>query len=202
MFSLFSAARLSRFGATVPRSVLHHAQVMLLAGLGAAVFTACSPSEEDLLADNLIYNSFDNLAGWTPPNPTLTTDFAHSGRYSIKAGPGHEYSYGYTRLVGEITAKRFHRVRLSGWAYLPTKDAGAVTVCFSLYNTTPTLQEVFGANFALSDQVKVEREWTEVSKEITVPATMTFMNELRIFLFRHNASAPAYFDDLRVEVLD
>ena len=46
------------------------------------------------------------------------------------------------------------------------------------------------------------RKWVEISKEITLPATTTSTQDMKVFLWRANATSPAYIDDLRIELID
>ena len=92
--------------------------------LVGSLLTACSSADDGAISTNvLVRNDFEQLDGWVPVNPSLTTEFAHSGRYSTKVGGDIEYSLTFIKPLGLISSKRFRKVKFSAWVYLP--DAGA-----------------------------------------------------------------------------
>lgn len=191
MFRISSAAR----------ATLRGGRSYLLLTATAALAACGSGSGSDDAAAAIVHNDFEQLAGWMPATPSLTTDFAHSGRYAIKVGGDLDYSLSYAQIVGDISPKRFSRVRLSGWAYLTDPAAGAVVLSLALHDPAHDHQQIFGAGVPLGEQVKTARQWTHVSKEIELPATMAFSHQLRIYLWKAGSPAVAYLDDVRVEVL-
>jgi Carbohydrate binding domain len=179
------------------RSVCFLAALLSVAGL-----TSCGHRADQNDQPALIQCDFEQIDGWCPPNPSLTTDFAHSGRFSIKAGGDVEYSLTYARPLGLISPKRFRRVRFSAWAYLAETNAGAAQISVALHDPAQEYKQIFAAGFPLSEQVKVDRKWQQIQKEITLPENTEFAHELRIFIWKAGAPSAAYVDDIRVEVLE
>lgn len=172
----------------------------LTRGVAAVLLLAsCSRAAE---APALLATDFEQFQGWCPPNSSLTTEFAHSGRYAIRAGHDIDYSLTYSKPVGQMAAKRFRRVRIRAWAYLSEEAAGDAILTVALHDPSHDYQQLFAVGTPLSEQVKTPRHWTAITKEITFPATMAPTNELRLFLWKASASSYAYVDDLRLEVLE
>jgi Carbohydrate binding domain len=170
-------------------------------GTMAVGLGSCSSPESSESAA-LILSDFEQFDGWIPSTPSLTTDVAHSGKHSIRAGKDIEYSLTYSRALGLLSPKRFQKVKLSAWAYLTDASAGEAILTFALYDPNHENQQTFWVGLQLKEQVKVERKWQQVTKEITLPASADFGHDVRLFLWKASAGSYAYLDDLRVEVIE
>lgn len=173
----------------------------LVAGGLLTIASGCSSSESNS-QNALVFADFEQFEGWVPPSQSLTTDVAHSGTHAIRAGKDIDYSLTYIRPLGVMSAKRFRKVKLTAWAYLTDASAGGANLSFALHDPQQQNQQIFSVNFPLNEQVKSERKWEQVSREITLPANADFGHEVRLFLWKASASSYAYLDDLRVEVVE
>lgn len=171
---------------------------LLLAGVSLLVFNACSSG--DKLAESpqnrVTLNDFDSLDGWAPAVP-VTTEKARSGRFSIKVGPGSEYSAGYTNVLSKVSAVKISKLMVNGWALragLESKAALVVTI------TDPAKgnEQVFWQAMDIHEQVKTYNTWTKVSKEFALPATIQPTHVLQVYMWQSNASKPTYLDDLEI----
>ncbi len=165
---------------------------------------ACSSSDKDTsISDKtLLYSDFEQLDGWCPPNPSLTTDFAHSGRFSIKTAPDIEYSLAYIKTLGLISPKRIKRVKLSAWAYLPEASSGSARLTLAFDDPAQGNKLLLSEAIDLGEAAPEQNKWQEVSKEITLPDNIEFTHEMRIFIWKSSATTPTYIDDVRVDVLE
>ncbi|GAA4379097.1 hypothetical protein GCM10023186_16300 [Hymenobacter koreensis] len=145
-------------------------------------------------------NDFESIVGWAPENKSLTTERAHSGRYSLKVDKDTEFSLTYDVLLGKLSAKRLRGVKLEAWAYLP--NAGGDAKLGLVINAPNSEQTILGEGIQLGEQVKKYNEWVKVSKDIVFPPNAEYMSHMKIFLWRAGASAPAYIDDITLTPLD
>lgn len=174
----------------------------ILLSLCAVAVTFCTESARDDSADAnyIMKNDFESLAGWLPPNGSLTVEQARSGRYSIKVDKDHEYSMGFGDLLGKVSSRKPRTVRLSCWAYLPSSKAIAQ---YQLQILDPaTGQSVFQDGITLADQVQDYRTWVKVEKDIDLPETIVSSQEIRVFLWRATAEEPAYIDDVALKIIE
>lgn len=145
-------------------------------------------------------NDFESLDGWIPATPTLTREVAHSGKYSVTVGGGNEFGLGYSTILGQVASQKPHKLKLEAWAYLTNINSDAT---LGLQVADPaTGQALFNEGIRLRDQVKKEREWTLVSKEITLPDNITYTNQLKVFPWRGPTADAAYLDDVKVSILE
>jgi hypothetical protein len=172
---------------------------VLFAGL--LLCMSCSKSQEDLSEKNLItYNNFEAADGWGGTNPTLTKEKAHSGRYSIKIDPTNEYSYGFDNLLGKIASKKPKGLKVEAWAFVPSKQAGSAKLVVHI--TKPTSgQQVIWEGIPL-ENVENFKEWTEVSKEIKLPANVEVSDRIQIYLWKAGATEAVYIDDLKLSATE
>lgn len=171
-------------------------RVSVAAAMGLLVLAGCSSNTETETPANLItQNDFEGLDGWVPGTPSLTTEKAHSGRFSTKVDKDAEYSLSYVNLLGKASAARIQKIKLSGWVLLAGPKATA-TVVVQVVDPAQDNKQVFWEGIDLSKEVKKTNEWTEVSKEFTLPANLEAGHQLRVYMWRGGAEQPAYLDDL------
>lgn len=172
--------------------------LLLLCGL----VTACSKKKKEEPQGNLVaYNDFENLEGWIPAENagTLTQEKAHSGRTALKVGPGLDYSFGYSNLLGKFSAVRPSRIRVSAWALLPTKNANPVLVT-ELVNPVTSQKLLWEGVFFGKDE-KYGR-WIRRSVDITLPAEATYDTQLFVYAWNSKGNEPGYVDDVQIYILD
>jgi hypothetical protein len=170
--------------------------------LCAVLLVSCteSASDDSANAKYIMKNDFESLAGWLPANNSLTTEQAHSGKYSIKVDKSQEYSMGFGDLLSKVTSRKPHRVNLSGWAYLPSNKA---TAHYQLQILDPsTGQSIFQDGIILSDQIQAYKTWMKVEKEIDLPENIVSAYEIRVYLWRASAEEPTYIDDVALKIIE
>ena len=60
-------------------------------------------------------NNFENVQGWGGVNePGITTDKAHSGKSCIWVTPQVQYSYTYSRVLGQMTTGKPKKLTVEG----------------------------------------------------------------------------------------
>lgn len=161
------------------------------------LITACSRESNDKTAASnanqvLFTTSFENLEGWIADNPSLTQERAHTGNYSIKIDPSQEFSMTYTNQLYRLSPKRFNKVRLTAWGFLTAP--GAAALVFQIVRPDQT-----NAFYEKVDISQVN-SWEQVSKVLTMPPVLDPADQVRIYLWRGTATAPAYLDDLQLSV--
>lgn len=166
--------------------------LLALAACGKDNSTAENP-------DVLMTADFDSLVGWIPDASTVTKEKAHSGAYSIKVDPSHEYSLTYTNSLGQLSSSRIRGVKLDAWAFMPNKDATA-KLGFLVKDATDG-KVALGEGIELKDQVKEYGKWVKISKEINFPASANYSSQIVIFLWKAGSTGPAYVDDIQLTAL-
>lgn len=173
-----------------------------LAGLSAAslLLTNCTSQPENLGKNVLMHNGFDELAGWLgiAPQPTLTNEKAHSGRYSIKVDANNEYSISYTKPLGQLSEARVAKFKVDAWVWAPSANDKALLV--STFGETGS-KPLSWVGFDVVKASPTYGQWTQVSEIIEVPATSTANTLFTIFLWRINATQPTYLDDLTISAV-
>lgn len=168
----------------------------LLTTAACAGLSGCSSTETTELPKNLVsHNDFESVEGWMPAPPSLTTEKAHSGRFSLRVGGNTDYSLTYTNSLSNVSPTRLQKLDVSGWAMLPAKGSTAKLVV-EIKNPADATQGVFWETIDLPEQVKELNKWTEVKKSFTMPATLEPTYELRVYLWRGASPTPAFLDDL------
>lgn len=173
-------------------------KLFLLFSLATASLTGCSGSDNISAtgANVLTSNDFESLDGWTPPNPSLTRDVAHSGKYSVKIDGNTEFSLGYSAPLGKLSNVRIQKIKIQAWAYMASDKSQARLGVQLTDNQTG--KEIFGDGINYSDQIKKYGTWTEITKEVTLPSDITATQVFKVFLWRAGASDAAYLDDVRI----
>ena len=147
-------------------------------------------------ANQVAFNDFESLVGWTSGAESLTKEQAHSGKYSVKVGPNTEFGQSYSMQLNKIFDHKPHKLRISGWGYMTDSKATA-RLGFQLYDLTQN-KEVFGEGIDYATAVQTPGKWVKIEKVITLPPAVAGEQQMRVFLYRNSASSPAFIDDLAV----
>jgi hypothetical protein len=166
----------------------------------ALLMTACSSDANetkekipDVAADRVLFTtSFEDFEGWVAENPSLNKEKAHTGHYSIKVDQNIEFSQTYTNQLARLSPKRFNKVRITAWGYLTAPGAAALVFQITRADQTSVFYEKIDINKVNS--------WEQVSKVLTLPTVLDPMDQVRIYLWRASATAPAYLDDVKLSV--
>lgn len=173
---------------------------LLLVLTTAIGLSACSGDNAASAPDKdvLMRNDFEELVGWIPDPVALTQEKAHSGRYSLKVDPAHEYSMGYNYLLGQLSPTRIQGIKVEAWAYAPEKDPTAqIRVAINnVAGGTPIMSE--GIDF--SSQVKEYGKWVKVSKEFVFPPSANYTSQLVVYLWR-GSGGKAFIDDVQLTAI-
>ena len=170
--------------------------LLLAAGCGGSGSSAVDYTDPNLIAAS----DFESVIGWLPDPGTLTKEQAHSGRYSIKVDPAHEFGMGFGLPLGKATIRKPRKIRLAAWGFM-VDDKSAARLGLQIMDPA-TGKEIFGDGINYNESIKNYGKWVEISKDVTIPETAASTHELRVFLWRSGATTPAYVDDLRITLLE
>jgi len=168
----------------------------LLLSVGVA---ACAEKQTQLPANLITRNGFEELDGWMGSDQylaSLTTEQAHSGKYSAKVDPAIEFSTGYSKQLGKVAARIPKKITIQAWVNLSNSKATPFLVV--------ELKQV-GANkqllwdgLDLAKEVKHYNMWVPVEKTVSMPTEAAYGDVLKIYLWRGSSIQPAYVDDLMI----
>jgi hypothetical protein len=65
-----------------------------------------------------------------------------------------------------------------------------------------TGEKIFENGIVLTELVNDYRTWVKAEKIIQLPENIAYSHEIRVFLWRANAEAPAYIDDVSLVILE
>lgn len=171
----------------------------LFLALPLAVLTACGSNSASSSAgkDVLMFSDIDGMVGWLPDPSVITKGEAHSGDYSLRVDQTHEFSPGYTAIMGQLSPTRLRGVKLEAWVYATDKNAAG--------KLEFVLKDAAGAEL-LRDQTHLEEvkdygSWVLVSKDIIFPPTTNYSSKITIYMSRAGATTPAYVDDIKLTAL-
>lgn len=173
------------------KKVFYGALALALAGCGSDE-VAKTP------ADQITFNDFEAADGWSAgaPVPSLTKEKAHSGTFSIRVAPGLDYSLGYNNLLGKISSTRLKKVKVQAWVFVPNAQSTAVLV--TQVHSVEQNKDLLWDGLDVAKEAKALNKWVQIEKEITVPETATYTNQLLVYLWRSGSAQPTYLDDLRI----
>lgn len=175
----------------------------LLAVLSLLLLAACGSSDQTAAtkADILVSTDFDSLAGWmgTPPNPSLTREKAHSGRYSSKVGGSIEYGLTFANTLGELHEVRVKRLKISAWVFVPSAQASALFITHggdAQPNAKPLIYNILDVVKAVDGNYG---QWVPISKILELPDAVIYSTNIGFYLWRPSPSPESvYLDDLTV----
>ncbi len=162
--------------------------------LGLAGCKSDSSASAD--ANQIAFNDFESLDGWASNTESLSKEQAHSGKYSIGVNPNVEFGMNYMMVLNKVFDHKPRKLRISGWGFMADSKATA-QLDIQLFDPAQN-KAVFGESIDYATAVKTPGKWVEISREVTLPATTTGTQQLRVFLWRAGASSPAFIDDVRV----
>lgn len=172
-------------------------KIGLLAALGGlAIVAGCHPRDgrTDVEQRLLVYTGFELSKA---PAPTLTTEKAHTGRFSMRVDAQHRRARLYHVRLGQLSDHRPRRFTLSAWAWAPDfgSDASVVLAIRNPGAAVPALQQAMYAADAGPFQA-----WKLLSLNVNLPDNTSSDTELTIELVA-NSAGPVYVDDLRLAEL-
>lgn len=176
------------------KKLAYAAFLLLLAG--------CANDAAKAPADQITFNDFEAVEGYTngAAVPSLTKERAHSGTFAIRVANGVDYSLGYMNLLGKMSPTRLRKIKIQAWVYVPSAQANCVLVT-QVRNLTQD-KDIFWDGLDLTKTAKGVNKWVLVEKEVTLPETATYADQLLIYMWRGNSPQPTYLDDLRITRVD
>jgi len=143
----------------------------------------------------VLFNDFEQLDGWLPePSSTLTTERAHSGRYSVMVDAAHPFSITYHAKLGELVSLRPRRMRLSAWIWVESSsDDAKLVFSATLPNDSQGKSKAYAQVFLVDNWPY--RRWTHVSRDIDLPPEVSSQADLSIFLWNDGAPDRVFADD-------
>ncbi|HEX8328674.1 MAG TPA: hypothetical protein VF629_14120 [Hymenobacter sp.] len=146
----------------------------------------------------LMTADFEQSMGWGDANPaSLTTDKAHSGKWSARVKPDVTYGYTYSRPLGDLNATPLSHMMLEGWVL---REASGSTAKLVVQVTTSVTDEtnVFYTALPVASVVPKFGEWTAVKVPINLPTSATGTNRIKVYLWNDQSTATTYLDDVRL----
>lgn len=170
--------------------------------LGLTVLAACgdktsSPSSDP---DTITFNDFEGSAGWNVDPTSLDKGRAHSGKWAAKVDKDHEFSLTFDMALGQISPRKFKKVHMEAWAFMP---AGNATGILGIQVMKPeSTDQQYGDGLKLQDVVKDYGKWVLVSKDFTLPDDITPAQHMRFSLWRADAGNFVLVDDVKLTIAD
>lgn len=167
-----------------------------------AALASCSGESNTTPANQLAHNDFEQIDGWLGDASTasLTKEKAHSGVYSVSVRPGQDYSLGYSNVLGKMSASRPEKIKLNGWVFVPSAQAGAKLVVEVTDPTRPTDNTLLWQGIELNKKAKKFNEWQEIEEIIPLPATAKATSRFKLYLWRADSAQPVYLDDIALNL--
>lgn len=168
------------------------------AWLTTVLLSGCSSKSNPSESVSLVANDFENLDGWLADSPalaTLSSEKAHSGKYSTKVSAGHDYGLGYSNELSRFSPNWPAKIKVGAWVFVPDEQAAGklvIEVKAAGSNNAGMLWE----GVELAKDVKVYNKWQYVEHIITTPATAKPNSRLLVYLWRAASTQPLYLDDL------
>lgn len=149
-------------------------------------------------ANSLMANDFEASVGWNEAQEgSLTTEKAHSGRWSVQVQPATPFSYTFVRQLGQLDPKLTRNYQLKGWALRASTGSMGSLVVQVNKSSSDTAKVYYGA-LPIGDAVKAFNKWEAISMPVTLPASASADNVVKVYLWNDKATAPTYLDDLEL----
>ncbi len=142
---------------------------------------------EKILSDSSAFITNGNLGIAMFSNAkNRTSEFAHSGKYSIKLGK--DDLYGFT--TKEISVAKNATIEVSVWRRKGNKDAQIVV----------SAQKVEDFYINSATVVDADKDWEKIVCRIKVPAKLE-NRTVTCYVWNPNAKLVAYFDDIEIKFI-
>jgi hypothetical protein len=168
--------------------------------LALATLAACgndNPNPTLRGKDVLMTSDIDSLTGWIADPNALKPGPAHSGKYALRVDQDHEFSPGYTAVLGQLTDTSIRGVRLEAWVYATdSNSSGKLEFVLREADGKEMLRDL-----TQLDEVKSFGKWVPISKEIIFPPKVNHTAQVVLYVSRADARTPAYVDDLKLTAL-
>ena len=169
--------------------------------LALAMLAGCGDKNASNRPENLLTgNDFEQMEGWNGEAalPSLTKDKAHSGSYSMRVGPGVDYSNGFIGSLGKLSSTRVNKIQVKAWVFVPAGATAAALVTQLMDPAQANGKPLMYDALPLDKAVKARNEWAEVEKTITLPANASPNFKLYVYLWSGGSPNVAYIDDVQL----
>lgn len=171
---------------------------LIILFLALGLFACSQNSDPDKI---LVENNFDGLEGWGIEHPSVTSQRAFSGKYSLKVDPQLEFGLGFNKILGTLTNQKPKVLKIEFRAYIPSDAARARFVCG--FADPATGKDTFRQDFNLVDKTKDYREWVKIVKRLELPDAVQLSDKFSCYLWRPESTTETVFiDDLKITLLE
>ena len=147
-------------------------------------------------ASVLTTSDFEQTIGWgDSDSPSLTTERAHSGKWSVRVTPDVPFGYTYSRTFGNMSSTPLTHLVVEGWALRTAPGSTAKLVVQINVSATDETKVSYSA-FPIEQAVPKFGEWTAISVPITLPTGTKGANKLKMYLWNDQGTSPTYLDDV------
>lgn len=172
------------------REVSRGLRALLLLGLLAGCRSAV---EKETV---LLNCSFEEFEGWSQPIPTmLSTEKAHSGRYSYCVKQGDDFAGNYHTSLSDCPEPPT-MMRLDGWTYLPNVPIGATILVLEVHchGRRPDVWKGIG----IDQVVRRYEKWEHFTKTFRMLNDLLPSDEVKLYAWCPERGPTKYFDDLKL----
>ena len=173
-----------------------------LLGCVVVLAAACQPKagRVEVAEHRLLATSFEGLEGWGPtPQPPLSIEKAHTGRYSVRVDNDHPYSITLHTDLGPLSTPRPRRFTFSAWVWVPSVRDDA-TLTLAIDNPSADPKTVFAKNIFVNDTGPYNC-WKKVSRSFDLTGDFHADSKLVLYLNHSQAVDPVFSDDWEVTEL-
>jgi hypothetical protein len=168
----------------------------VLSLLAACHGNADSPARTGTDASVLAAADFEQSIGWGDADPaSLTTEKAHSGRWSVRVKPDVAFGYTYARLLGDLSPKPLTDLRLEGWVLREAAGSTAKLVVQVSASATDDTKVLYTA-FPVAEAAPQVGVWAPIAVALRLPSSATGTNRIKVYLWNDQGTAATYLDDV------
>lgn len=172
--------------------------------LGVALLGACSvdnkTADSAAGATVVAFNDFESGGGWLPDPTLVAKGQAHSGQYAMLVNKDHEFSLTFMSTLGTLSPRKFKKIRLDAWAYMPTAAATG-NLGIQIMDAS-NQKQVYGDGISFRTAIQDYGKWVPISKEFTLPDNIAANQHLRMFLWRADAQTEVLVDDVKLSIVE
>ena len=142
-----------------------------------------------------IHQDFDNLQEWIGGEniPSLTRERAHSGHFSLKTGPGIDYSLTFSAPFDQLSLTKPRKLRVQAWIWVPDESNNTALVITAVDSKSVVSWE----GIQLANTVKGYKNWQHLDQKVMMSPQLTSDDILKVYLWQRNSNdKPLYLDDL------
>ncbi|QNE41280.1 hypothetical protein F1C16_17825 [Hymenobacter sp. NBH84] len=142
-----------------------------------------------------IHQDFDDLQRWSGGEYTasLTQERAHSGQFSLKAGPGVDYSLTFSAPFDQLSLTKPRKLRVQAWVWVP-EETNNTTLVITAVNSKGV---VSWEGIQLANTVKGYKSWQHLDQKVMMSPQLTSDDVLKLYLWQRNGNDNSlYLDDL------